>query len=205
MQMDYDAAACYDRIIPNLAMLVSRKYGVSKAVTQANASTLQNAEYRVRTELGLAPTGYSHNDEHPIFGTGQGSANSPAIWCFLSSSLFDGYDKVASPAQYSTPDASISTTLGMIGFVDDCNGQTNQFQSDGSISTVQQLVTQTQRNAQVWNDLLYSSGGSLEISKCSCHILQWQFTLQGAPILVDEHPQFQDALRVKGSANQAGP
>jgi hypothetical protein len=71
---NYDATACYDRIIPNLGMLVSQKYGVHESVTSCNAATLEQAEYRIKTELGLASTGYKHNRQHPIFGTGQGSA-----------------------------------------------------------------------------------------------------------------------------------
>ena len=124
---NYDATACYDRIIPNLGMFASRKYGVPLEVTQSNALTLSSAEYRIRTELGLAPTGYRHEESHPIYGTGQGSANSPAIWCFLSSSLFNCYDTVVTPATYHAADDFTPTTLGMIGFVDDCNGQTNSF------------------------------------------------------------------------------
>ena len=41
---NYDATACYNRIIPNLAMLASRKFGVAASVTTSNASTLEKAE-----------------------------------------------------------------------------------------------------------------------------------------------------------------
>ncbi|KAI2493806.1 hypothetical protein MHU86_20729 [Fragilaria crotonensis] len=57
VQTNYDAMSCYDRIIPNLAMLVSQKYGVSKMTTLTNAKTLENAEYRIRTEMGVSTTG----------------------------------------------------------------------------------------------------------------------------------------------------
>lgn len=42
---NYDASACYDWIIPNLGMTVSRKFGVPATVTNMNATTLQHAEY----------------------------------------------------------------------------------------------------------------------------------------------------------------
>lgn len=35
---NYDATACYDRIIPNLGMTVSRKFRVPASVTQMNAA-----------------------------------------------------------------------------------------------------------------------------------------------------------------------
>lgn len=40
------------------------------------------------------------------------------------------------------------------------------------------------RNIQFLSDMLNASGGTLELSKCSCHILQWQFSAQGPPVLV---------------------
>jgi hypothetical protein len=140
---NYDATACYDRIVPSVGMLVSQKFGVSPMVTKSNAETLRLAEYRVRTELGLSPTGYCHSPKYPIYGTGQVSANSPSIWCFLSSVLFDGYNSQALPATYFDPNLQTHVKLGMIGFVDDCNGQTNQFDSDGSSDTMPHLVSQT--------------------------------------------------------------
>ena len=44
---NYDATSCYDRIIPSLAMIASRKLGVPKSITLANARTLENAQYRI--------------------------------------------------------------------------------------------------------------------------------------------------------------
>ena len=194
---NYDATACYDRIIPNLGMLASQKYGVAPSVTTMNATTLHNAEYKVRTELGLAPKGYSHQQDFPIYGTGQGSANSPAIWCFLSSTLFDCYDQVVRPACYASPTGDTVVSLGMLGFVDDCNGQSNLFDADGSSATVHKIVENTRKNAQHWNNLLAASGGALELSKCSCHILQWVFTISGAPLLVPRHTTLQSDLTVR--------
>lgn len=54
---NYDATACYNRIIPNLAMLASRRFGVPREVTLSNARTLEHTDYRIRTELGLATEG----------------------------------------------------------------------------------------------------------------------------------------------------
>ena len=88
-QTNYDATSCYDRIIQNLAMLISRKFGVHKQVAKSNASTLELTEFRTRTELGVSETGYTHSPEYPIYGTGQGGGNSPQIYCFMSSVMFD--------------------------------------------------------------------------------------------------------------------
>lgn len=178
-------------------MLVSQKFGVAPTVTLTNAATLEHAEYRIRTELGLADTGYTHTPTAPNYGTGQeGSANSPAIWCFLSSSLFDCYDTTALHAADTDPSQAVAVDVGMIGFVDDCNGQTNQFAADGSAKTVERLLQQAQHNAQVWNNLLTVSGGALELSKTSCHVLQWLFAANGAPVLAPYTSAHQPHLTV---------
>ena len=67
IQTNYDASACYDRIIPNLAMIVSHQIGVDKCVAQSNANTQRHAQYHIRKELGLSETSYSHSFDKPIY------------------------------------------------------------------------------------------------------------------------------------------
>jgi hypothetical protein len=100
LQTNYDATACYDRIIPNLATLASRRFGVDQQVALTNARTLEQARYFIRTEMGLSPTSYTHSASFPIYGTGQGSGNSPMIWSFVSSLLFQCKKTRANPAAY---------------------------------------------------------------------------------------------------------
>ena len=182
VQISYDATSCYDRIPPALASLVSRKFGMAPSVTLANARTLENAQYRIRTDLGLAPTGYTHSPEHPIFGTGQGSANSPMLWLFISSVLYDCYDTQAHAATYCSPDRQQPTSFGMVGFVDDNTNQANKFGEDELEYTYKEVMAHAMDNAQLWTNLLSSSGGALELPKCSFHLSHWSFTASGAPV-----------------------
>jgi exonuclease III len=203
IQTNYDATACYDRIIPNLAMMVSKKFGVPHQITLSNAKTLQQAEYRIRTDFGMAATGYKHSEDRPIYGTGQGSGNSPMIWCFLSSILFDCYESLSSSAQYCRPDRTEPLSVGMIGFVDDSNGQTNCFMEDETEATLPTIVHQLRSNAQIWANLLGASGGALELSKCSYHLVEWKFSLQGDPVLIsNQHLAAQPISVVDPSTHQ---
>jgi hypothetical protein len=70
--------------------------------------------------------------------------------------------------------------LWSAGFVDDCTGTYNNFQpqSEEPLST---MTTNMQEDAQTWNDLLWCSGGALELSKCSYHVLSFQFKPDGTP------------------------
>ena len=71
----------------------------------------------------------------------------------------------------------------MIGFVDDSNGQVNSFLRDESPEELNRLIRKAEYNATTWSNLLSATGGSLELSKCSYHIANWQFSMQGAPVL----------------------
>jgi hypothetical protein len=101
------------------------------------------------------------------------------IWCFLSSVLFDCYDDLHYSATYCSPDRTQQMELGMVGFVDDSNGQTNSFMQPETAATLPTTLFKLRHNAQTWADILGASGGALELSKCSCHLLAWKFTDKG--------------------------
>ena len=127
MRMDFDASSCYDRIIPSIASLAARSFGQHKALCFIHATFLQQAKYVLKTKLGLSDEGFSHCQLHPIYGTGQGSANSPVIWVLISSRLFDAHAARAYGATFFSPDRSLQLQIFMIGFVDDSNACVNDF------------------------------------------------------------------------------
>eukprot|EP00957_Ditylum_brightwellii_P056318 4269614-Ditylum_brightwellii.AAC.1 len=52
MNVDNDAAACYDRIILNVANLIGRKKGLHRNITFLHATTLAEAKFKLKTALG---------------------------------------------------------------------------------------------------------------------------------------------------------
>ncbi len=88
-----------------LAMLASRRFGVNKNVTLTNAKQdiLRRGKVPYPYKTGFSESCYSHQEDIPMYGTGQGRGNSPMIWCFLSSLIYDCYDKEAHPAEYRNP------------------------------------------------------------------------------------------------------
>ena len=57
---DFDATACYDRIVMNLAGLISRSYGQHRSIVFINGNTLLQAKYVLKTKLGVSEDFYSH-------------------------------------------------------------------------------------------------------------------------------------------------
>jgi hypothetical protein len=177
---DNDATSCYDRIIVSLASLINRKYGLHRKVVMVHASTLQQARFHIRNQTGFSTNSYSHCIEFPIYGSGQGSGNSPSIWLFISSTLFDIHQEVSHGATFVSPDGRERVRITMVGFVDDSTGTCNDFrpQQQEPVETISHWMEQ---DAQAWNDLLWCSGGKLELPKCSFHALHFTFKPNGAP------------------------
>jgi hypothetical protein len=79
LNLDNDASSCYDRIIVSLASLIDRKYGQHRNIVLVNATTLKDARYPLKTEMGISEEVYSNCVAFPFHGTGQGSGSSPMI------------------------------------------------------------------------------------------------------------------------------
>ena len=178
---DNDATSCYNRIIVALASLINRKYGLHRKVVAVHASTLQQARFHLRTVSGISTQFYSHSIQFPIFGSGQGSGNSPGIWLFISSTLCDVHNSISQGATFTNPDESEQVSISMVGFVDDSTGTYNDFQPQQELP-FETMMANMQTDAQAWNDLLWCSGGKLELPKCSYHVLRFRFTPTGQPI-----------------------
>jgi Reverse transcriptase (RNA-dependent DNA polymerase) len=166
--IDKDAKSCFDRIVCNFAMLISRYYGISKNFCSTQAKTLQATKFRLQTALGDSSRTYQHTDSEPIHGTGQGSCASPAIWLLASSFLMHILQKVANGMKIHDVLKENDNILQLImAFVDDTSIFTNDNEQD-----TKTLKQKHQEDGLWWAGLLESSGGKLELSKCFylfCH------------------------------------
>jgi hypothetical protein len=70
----------------------------------------------------------------------------------------------------------------MVGYVDDSNGQTNDFLKNDQ-PTDTSLLNKTQHDAQLWKDLLHASGGALKLPKCAYQLMSWRFLNDGRPLM----------------------
>ena len=80
----------------------------------------------------------------------------------------------------------MSVSLSMVGFVDDRTGQTNSFINNDQ-SRPKLLCNIMQLDAQLWNDLLWLSGGKLELSKCFYHHIHLKFADDGSATMKAGH------------------
>jgi hypothetical protein len=181
INFDNDASSCYHKIIVALSSLIDRKYGQNRHVVMVNANTLGEAKYQLKTGLGVSEAFITHSTAWPLYGTDQCSCNSLMIWCFISATLFDCNQSQANGAILKTSDRRVTITCSMVGFVDDSTGTDNSF-GGTTQPTPEELLNKMQHATQLCHDLLWCSGGMLELPKCSYHYLYFDYLPDGTPI-----------------------
>jgi hypothetical protein len=99
---DNDASACYYRIIPSLAAMMSRRAGMTRNGSHVLIRLLLNMEYHVRTAYGVASVAFS-NMNKLLFSVMQGAGgHSGTLWALTSSILLDIMDETQG-AEFHSP------------------------------------------------------------------------------------------------------
>jgi hypothetical protein len=174
-QINHDARACYDRILPNIAALATQKYGVHKDLVNLHYKTLTNTKYRVKIIGGNKTFVFSNSSKTPIYGTGQGSGNSPIIWLFISDTIAQIMEISAIGALYATDDSKKILNLKMTTYVDDVNTHHTNTDEPNNIEY------NMRHDYNKWKSLLKDSGGQLAPEKCNYYLTQWTFQPKGKP------------------------
>ena len=116
---DNNATACYDQILCAIASLCNWKFGIHKDIVFVHDKTLEEVDFKLKISTKISATSYKHCIKFPIHGTGQGSTNSPTIWCFVSSVLFKCHNEKAHGILLKSPEGHMIVRYHIIGFVDD--------------------------------------------------------------------------------------
>jgi hypothetical protein len=183
---DMDAASCFDRIIIALAMLLCRRQGVPSGTCIMAATVLLYAQFYIKTTHGISEDWYSSTFDFPTHGPGQGSRIGPALWVLVSCLMFAAMDEVCRGAEFCDPTGAFSHQRTGDGFVDDVANVFN-FGLEAMLTedfSPQQIAEGMQDEAQVWERLLWTTGGALELSKCFYYLIAWDFHKSGAPALL---------------------
>ena len=195
VRFDNDASACFDRIIVALGMLAARRCGMPAHAVQTHAQSLELMKYTVKTVYGISEASYQGTPFAPLFGTGQGSGASPAVWLSLVVLLLNTLEKVV-PERiwFRSHDGSLEHRRLVDAFVDD----TALGFTDTGDSSLPELIASLERAAQTWEQLLHFSGGALNLSKCSWYALYWDWR-KGRPQLRPISPSDPGVQLRKGS------
>lgn len=121
---------------------------------------------------GISEENYAGTPFEPLFGTGQGSGASPAIWLTLVVILMDTLDQVIPERMtFHSPASEMVHSCLIDAFVDD----TSVGFTDPGFLSLKTMVSKLSNIAQTWQKLLFYSGGALNLKKCSWYIMHWDW------------------------------
>jgi len=200
ISFDNDAKACYDRIVLLLGMLCSRKLGMPAPVCKFYINAYDHLQYHIQTAFGTSRRYYTNTTHVPIHGPGQGNRSSPSMWVIISSLLMSCVQDNVSGLQLCDPTQQQTIHQTMIGFVDDTTHWVNNFIHDLEHQPIlEPLMEQMISIATLWERLLHTSGGKLELSKCFYYMMIWIFNHEGEAHLAHFDPQQTTGVTVQDS------
>ena len=162
---EYDAVACFDRIIPALVVVAYIRLGLERQAGELFLDSLTGMQHQLKTAHGTSQA-YTSTRDHKHFGTGQGSGGSPAAWNFIDEVLLNTMDKQGMGLNLNNPTDTVRHQRNEDVFVDDANLVVNREEPQCSI----------QRKSQQHEQTLYATGGKLALHKCTWVMLQWAWT-----------------------------
>jgi len=103
-EISNDAASCFDRMIEACQNLSCRQHGADPNYLKLHAQTILMLRYHVKHAFGISKEYNTHSNEHPWYGTGQGTGDAAHCWVVLANSLILAYLSQADPWNLSSPD-----------------------------------------------------------------------------------------------------
>eukprot|EP00957_Ditylum_brightwellii_P102448 7809196-Ditylum_brightwellii.AAC.1 len=180
---DCEAKACYDRIVAILISLAEYKAGLPSEACILLVKALKQMQYTMLTAYGTSEITSQHKPNNPLHGIGQGPTDVPAGYTFLTNICTKCYDKVAHRFTINDPTGTITIKQNAKQFVDD-----NKIAHNGSKhnATAPELIAMVQHNTTVWDLILNTAGGLLELKKTAYSLLVWRYGLSGGPQISTE-------------------
>ena len=135
-------------------MLASRRLGMSTEAIAVHAGVLWELQYMIKTVCGVSSGYYQSSNDAVLFGTGQGSGASPAVWLAISTILLASLQRlIQCGMRFSTPSNHISVERMSDSFVDDTQNGLNDAHLLNPLS-LDQLIRSLENMAQTWERLL---------------------------------------------------
>ena len=178
-KLQNDAVTCFDRQVTPYSMLNSRKCEVPDKACKLLAATLQQTKYHVKTVLGVSNRSYASTSSYPHHGQGQGSGHAGTTWLFESTPMMKTIEKPCTGFDITSLDHAVSYKLHIIGLVDDKRQHASDWKNNSEKTKCKDLQTA----ASSWEQILHTSGGALELSKCAWYLINWDFASSGIPFI----------------------
>jgi len=184
-----DARSCYDRILLIVAYLTLRIHGIPREAAQCSVDTICRMKHYIRTVYGDSNTFYGgdtwldNNGQYP-HGNGQGNGNGPSLWSCISSPLLHILRDQNFGIALDSPISKEKLDLSAIGYVDDMDYI--QMEPRNQAMDIENLIQYTQDGLSMWDSLLRTTGGSLEIDDTKTDYVGIDFVQKSGIMIMTE-------------------
>ena len=169
-----DASGCFDREIARLNTIVCRRAGLPRSACTTNCRALDQARHHVKTANGISDDSYGNEDNLRTFGEGQGKGNAGSNWTLISSTALKTLSENAPGMSLECPRRKRKVIRHADMFVDDLNGGVTSEHAGEDFETEIELIRRdATRYAQVWEHLLFITGGSQNLQKSFLWAMIW--------------------------------
>jgi hypothetical protein len=180
--MENDATGCFDRIIPNTALINSRKMGASLPACKALGTVWRNLKHQLKIGKGISERHYPTDPNTFHAGAGQGSCFAALCWSAVTTQIYSVLETMDQVTLHH-PITLHTTQTNAKGYVDDTslmvnyNGQESLHHNSQRIG--QELASSIQNLGQKAERLLFVSGGALQHPKCHWYLMTWKWDTNG--------------------------
>jgi hypothetical protein len=179
IMFDNDATGCFDWIIVALTMIAALRLGMPCPAARMHSLALLHMNF-VKTAHGVSEAFYRVLQDFLLYGTGQGSGASPLVWLLIVVVLLMALTMLAPLAMsFADPWGNIFEEQNADSFVDDTSNGSNNAHLEMAMPFAE-LIAHAQACAQIWERILFSSGGALELKKLFWYMVYWQW-VNGRP------------------------
>ncbi len=160
-------------------MLAAKQLGMPATPVMTHVGVLSFMDFVVETALGVSKLYIQSFPWAFLFGTGQGSGASPAIWLTLSTIMLETLKALVLWGMfYQSPDRSLTVHPYLDAFVDDTQNGLNGL-TDAHLSKpwpLDIMDSQLHTMAQAWECILSWWGSSIWALWCKTGILMTMMT-----------------------------
>ena len=165
-----------------MALTCFASHGVDTNAIKMWNDMLQHQQHFIKTAYGESEGSYSNSTDATIGGPGQGSRGGPAACSVSTSNALFAMDKLAHGSSFCDTRQRLILTIKAAMYLDDNTNYSNDFLPWlEHPPTVHENLRRLQHDAQVWERLLWATGGLLKLPKCLFYLIHWTFNAEGVP------------------------
>jgi len=165
--MFLDLQHCFDYMVEACHNMACCRHGAANAYLRLHAQTHKLMRYYVRHKYKVSHD-FNAAKAHPWHSAGQGAVDAALQYIVLSDSLIDAYHSHYQPWMMHDPTLTMTLLKSIKAFIDDV-----AMSAGGKSHPFPVILQRAQSQLQWWTQLVCSSGGTLNPTKCYCAPYLW--------------------------------